>query len=435
MIERYTLPEMKEIWSEEAKLHNWLQIEVLSCEAMVQLGIVPRAALDEIKRKARFDAERIREIEKRTRHDVTAFLENLAENIGESSRFIHLGLTSSDILDTGLAIQMRDAAGILIDSASRLLGIIKNKAFQYKDTIMIGRTHGVHAEPITFGTKLAVWAFETRRNLERLLDAQACVSCGKISGAVGTYGSVDPFVEKYVCEKLGLVPAEASSQILQRDRHAEYLCTLAIVASSLEKFATEIRALQRTEIMEAEEPFREGQTGSSAMPHKRNPIICERICGLSRVVRGNAMVALENMALWHERDISHSSAERVIIPDSTAALHYMTEKFIEVMEGMVVYPVRMGENIDITGGLIFSEKVLLGLVQNGATRQDAYKMVQRHALKAARGEESFRDGLMHDREVGNYLGPEQIEACFDAKKYISRSDIIFKRLEALRVKP
>jgi len=435
MIEKYSLPRMSEIWTEESKLQNWLQIEVLACEAMAQLGVVPRIALEEIRKNARFDIKRIKEIEKRTRHDVVAFLENLSENIGESARFLHYGMTSSDVLDTGLAIQMRDSADILIEDASKLLGLIKNKALEHRNTLMAGRTHGVHAEPITFGAKLAVWAFETRRNLDRLLDARDIVACGKISGAVGTYASVDPFVEKYVCEKLGLKPAEASSQILQRDRHAEFMCTLAIVASSLEKFATEVRALQRTEIMEAEEPFREGQTGSSAMPHKRNPIICERICGLARLIRGNAMVALQNIALWHERDISHSSAERVIIPDSCLALDYMMNKFIEIMDGLVVYPVRMEKNIEITDGLIFSEKVLLALIGKGATRQEAYRMVQRHAMKASRGEQSFREGLVHDPQIGNYLTPEEIERCFDPRDSVSRIDEIFARLERLPVKP
>ncbi|MBU4175045.1 MAG: adenylosuccinate lyase [Actinobacteria bacterium] len=435
MIDRYSLPGMKEIWSEEAKLQNWLQIEVLACEAMVELGLVPPEALVEVKRKARFDVERVKEIEQRTHHDVVAFLENLAENIGEAARFLHFGMTSSDILDTGLAIQMRDAAEILIEGTSRLMGMLKNKALEHRDTVMIGRTHGVHAEPLTFGVKLAVWAFETRRNLDRLMKARNMVSCGKISGAVGTYASIDPFVEKYVCDRLGLKTAEASTQILQRDRHAEYMAAAAIAASSLEKFATEIRGLQRTEVTEVEEPFREGQTGSSAMPHKRNPIICERVCGLARVIRGNSQVALENVALWHERDISHSSAERVIIPDSTILLDYITNKFIEVMEGMVVYPWKMEKNLELTQGLIFSERVLLTLVSKGVTRQEAYTMVQRNAMRAVRGEEGFHQGLLHDKEVGRYLTPEEIEGCFDVREALQRTDKIFARLEGLKVKP
>jgi len=435
MIGRYSLPRMKEIWSEETKLQNWLQIEVLACEAMVRLGIVPEAALKEIQKNARFDVERVKEIEKRTRHDVVAFLDNLAENIGESSRYLHYGMTSSDILDTGLALQLRDAAEVLKEDASKILGLIKARAIEHRNTVMMGRTHGVHAEPITLGVKLAVWAFEMRRNLDRLTRAQNTVSYGKISGAVGTYASLDPFVEKYVCDHLGLQPAEASSQVLQRDRHAEYMCALAITASSLDKFALEIRGLQRTEVMEAEEPFREGQTGSSAMPHKRNPVICERICGLARVVRNNATVALENQALWHERDISHSSAERVIIPDSTTLLDYMMNKFAEVMEGLVVYPWKMQQDIELSQGLIYSEKVLLFIVGKGATRQEAYKLVQRNAMKAVRGEGNFRDLLLHDPEVSGYLTPEEIMSCFDIQGSLARTDVIFERLEGLKVKP
>ncbi|MCG2794491.1 MAG: adenylosuccinate lyase [Actinomycetia bacterium] len=435
MINRYSLPRMKEIWSEEAKLQNWLQIEVLACEAMVELGLVPQKALEAVKQKARFDVERVKEIEQRTHHDGVAFLENLAENIGEGAGFLHYGMTSSDILDTGLALQMRDAAEILIEDTSRLMGVLKNKALEHRGTVMIGRTHGVHAEPLTFGVKLAVWAFETRRNLERLQKARNTVSCGKISGVVGTYANIDPFVEKYVCDRLGLKPAEAATQILQRDRHAEYMVAVAIAASSLEKFATEIRGLQKTEVLEVEEPFRPGQTGSSAMPHKRNPIICERVCGLARVIRGNAQVALENVALWHERDISHSSAERVIIPDSTILLDYMANKFIEVLEGMVVYPWKMEKNLELTQGLIFSEKVLLSLVGKGVMRQEAYTMVQRNAMRAVRGEVDFRQGLLHDKEVGQYLTPEEIENCFDIREALLRTERIFTRLEGLKVKP
>jgi adenylosuccinate lyase len=426
---------MKEVWSEESKLQNWLQIEVLACEAMVKLGLVPKEALAAIKQRARFSVERVKEIEQRTRHDVVAFLENLAENTGEAARYLHYGMTSSDVLDTGLALQMRDAAEILIDGTGRVLGLLKRRALEHRGTVMIGRTHGVHAEPITFGLKLAVWAFEMRRNLDRLLRAQNIVSYGKISGAVGAYASLDPFVEKYVCDRLGLKPAEASTQIIQRDRHAEYMCALAVTASSLEKFATEIRGLQRTEVLEVLEPFREGQTGSSAMPHKRNPIICERICGLARVVRANAQVALENVTLWHERDISHSSAERVIIPDSTILLDYMLNKFNEVLEGLVVYSKKMEKDLEITRGLIFSEKVMLALVGKGATRQEAYTMVQRNALRAARGEGDFLDGLLHDEDVGRLLTPEEIEACFDVQASLVRAENVFARLEDLKVRP
>lgn len=435
MIERYSRSPMKEIWTEESKLQNWLQIEVLACEAMSEMGMVPRSAVEEIKRKARFSVERVKEIESRTHHDVVAFLENLAENIGEASRYLHFGMTSSDVLDTGLAIQMRDAAGILIEDTSLLLGLLKARALEHRDTVMMGRTHGVHAEPITFGHKLAVWAFETRRNLDRLVRAREAVSCGKISGAVGVYASIDPFVERYVCEKLGLAPAEASTQVLQRDRHAEYLCAIAIAAGSLEQFATEVRALQRTEVGEAEEPFREGQTGSSAMPHKRNPVISERVCGLARVIRGNAAVALQDMALWHERDISHSSAERVVLPDSTILLDYINHKFMGVLEGIVVYPWKMEQNMGLTRGLIFSEKVLLALVEKGVTRQEAYKMVQRNAMKAFRREGEFLDNLRRDEEVALYLDRSELSGLFDARQSLARVSAVFDRLGSLKVEP
>lgn len=435
MIERYSRPEMTEIWSDNARMHNWMQIEVLAAEAMAQLGMIPQEDLTQIKKKARFDVDRVKEIEKTTRHDVVAFLQNLAENIGEPARWLHYGMTSSDVLDTGLALQLRDTADILIEDTSKLLGVIKNRAIEFKNTPMMGRTHGVHAEPITFGLKLAVWAFETERNLERLLAARDVIAVGKLSGAVGTYASIDPFVEQYVCKQLGLEPAEGASQIIQRDRHAEFMMALAISATSLEKFATEIRALQKTEVMEAEEPFREGQTGSSAMPHKRNPIICERVCGCARVIRANAQVALQDMPLWHERDISHSSAERVILPDSTVLLDYILNKFCTVLEGLVVYPWKMLKNIELSQGLIFSEKVLLALINKGSTRQEAYKMVQRNAMKAVRGEEPFREGLLHDAEVSKYLTPEEIEMCFDINTSLARVDEVFTRLAFIEVRP
>ncbi len=435
MIERYSLPLMREIWSDNSRMHNWMQIEVLAAEAMAQLGQIPQEDLTAIKKKARFDVERVKEIEKTTRHDVVAFLQNLAENIGPPARWLHYGMTSSDVLDTGLALQLRDAADILIEDTSNLLGVVKNRAIEFKNTPMMGRTHGVHAEPTTFGLKLAVWAFEIERNLERLLAAKDVIAVGKLSGAVGTYASIDPFVERYVCKQLGLEPAEASSQVIQRDRHAEYMMALAISASSLEKFATEIRGLQRTEVMEAEEPFREGQTGSSAMPHKRNPIICERVCGCARVIRGNAQAALQNIPLWHERDISHSSAERVILPDSTTLLDYILNKFSTVMEGLVVYPWKMLENIELSHGLVFSEKVLLSLINKGATRQDAYRMVQRNAMRAVRGEEPFREGLLHDKEVAGFLTPEEVDRCFDINAALTKVGEVFTRLEFIEVRP
>lgn len=435
MIKRYSLPEMENVWTEQAKLENWMKVEILACEAMVELGSVPAEALVEITSKASFDADRVKEIEKRTRHDVVAFLENLAENIGPASRYLHMGMTSSDVLDTGLALQLKKASELLIARISTLLAVLKKKALEYRDTPMMGRSHGVHAEPITLGLKLAVWSFEMRRNLDRMLRAKDVISYGKISGAVGTYANLDPFVEKHVCEKLGLKPEDASTQIIQRDRHAEFMSACAITAVSLEKFATEIRGLQRTEVMEAEEPFKQGQTGSSAMPHKRNPIICERICGLSRVILGNMTTALQNVILWHERDISHSSAERVILPDSTILLDYLLFKFTEIMEGLVVYPEKMLQDIQLSRGLIFSEKVLLALVDKGITRQKAYELVQRNAMKAASGQIEFFEGLLGDPEIRDHLSPEEIKECFDLGLFLSRIGNVFERLENLRTEP
>lgn len=435
MIERYSFPEIRETWSDRSRMENWMRVEVLAAEAMSELGLVPPDALAAIKEKAAFEVERVKEIEKTTRHDVVAFITNLAEHIGPDARWLHYGMTSSDVLDTGLALQLRDAMDILIGDASRLLKVIKRRALEFRDTPMMGRTHGVHAEPITFGLKLAVWAFETRRDMDRMLRAREVISVGKLSGAVGTYASIDPFVEKYVCEKLGLRPAEASSQVVQRDRHAEYMFALAVTATSLEKFATEVRALQKTETMEAEEPFKEGQTGSSAMPHKRNPIICERVCGCARVIRANSQVALQDMPLWHERDISHSSAERVILPDSTILLDYITRKFTDVVDGMVVYPANMMRNLELSRGLVFSEKVLLALISKGATRQEAYKMVQRNAMSAARGEKEFAGGLARDEDVSRLLSSDEIEALFDVEASLARAGVVFERLDALDVEP
>lgn len=435
MIERYSFPEIKEIWSDRSRMDNWMRVEVLAAEAMSELGMVPKSAIENIRSLAAFDVERVKEIEKTTRHDVVAFITNLAEHVGEDARWLHYGMTSSDVLDTGLALQMRDALDILIKDMSNLLAVIKRRAFEFRGTPMIGRTHGVHAEPVTFGLKLAVWAFEARRDMDRMLAAREVISVGKLSGAVGTYASIDPFVEKYVCEKLGLRPAEASSQIIQRDRHAEYMFALAITATSLEKFATEIRALQKTETMEAEEPFKEGQTGSSAMPHKRNPIICERVCGCARVIRANQQVALQDMPLWHERDISHSSAERVILPDSTILLDYISRKFTDVVDGMFVYPANMMMNLELSHGLIFSEKVLLALISKGATRQEAYKMVQRNAMSAVRGEKEFARGLAEDEDVSRMLEPGEIQALFDVDGSLKRVGAVFERLEDLKVEP
>jgi adenylosuccinate lyase len=342
---------MSAVWSDQTKLSIWLRIEVLACEAWAELARIPQIDLELIQRRARFSIDRVLEIERTTQHDVAAFVQNVAENVGDAGRWIHFGMTSSDLLDTGLALQLRESADILLDKLERLLAVVRAMAFDHRDTVMIGRTHGVHAEPTTFGHKLALWAFELDRDRARLRRAREAISVGKISGVVGTYSKVDPRVEEYVCGRLGLRPAEASSQILQRDRHAEFMSALALAASSLDKFALEIRHLARTEVREVEEAFGAGQKGSSAMPHKRNPVLCERVCGLARVVRGNLQAALENVALWHERDISHSSAERVILPDSTLALDYILHIFTGVMEGLRVFPERMRQNLDAGGGL------------------------------------------------------------------------------------
>lgn len=431
MIKRYTLPAMGAIWEDESKFRKWLEIEILACEAQAKLGNIPKEAVAEIKTKAKFDLKRIAEIEKEVQHDVIAFLTSVAENVGPASKYIHYGMTSSDILDTALALQMREAADILIDGAERILRILKERSLEHKDTIMIGRTHGVHAEPTTFGLKMALWFFEMGRNLERLKKAKEAVSYGKISGVVGTYASVDPYVEEYVCRKLGLKPAEVSTQVLQRDGHAEYMCTLAVVASSLDKFATEIRHLQRTEVLEVEEPFARGQKGSSAMPHKRNPVVCERISGLSRVIRSNAQAALENVALWHERDISHSSVERVIIPDSTILLDYILSKFIEVMDGLIVYPENMKANLERTRGLVFSQRVLLALVQKGLSREDAYGLVQRCAMKSWGEKADFKEALLADGEVARRLSREELDDLFDYEHYLRNVARVFERLERI----
>jgi adenylosuccinate lyase len=433
MIPRYTLSEMGAVWSERNKFQAMLDVEIMAVEARAERGEVPREALEEIKAKAAFDPERIREIEETVNHDVIAFLTNVAENVGESSRFIHYGMTSSDVLDTGLALQMREAIDLIITEARSLAAAIRKRAFEFKDTIMVGRTHGVHAEPMLFGQKLALWAFEMARDLERLRRAREAINCGKLSGAVGTYAHLDPWVEAYVCEKLGLKPAEVSTQVLQRDRHAEYMASLAITASSLDKFALEIRGLQRTEVLEAEEPFRKGQKGSSAMPHKRNPIVCERICGLARVVRANAQAAFENVALWHERDISHSSVERVIIPDSTTLLHYMLVKFRGVVAEMRVYPENMRRNLELTHGLVYSEGVLLALVEKGLTREDAYALVQRNAMRSWESGEDFRSLLAADEDVAAVLSPDELDACFDLAKHLRNTNEVFARLESLEL--
>ena len=427
MIERYSRPHMKKIWSEEDKFDQWLKVEIAVCEAWAELGEIPQEAMPKI-RKAGYSLERMAEFLKVTHHDMTAFTSSVAESLGEESRFIHLGLTSSDVIDTALGLQLTQAASILEQDLARLIPVLENKAVEHKYTIMIGRTHGVHAEPTTFGLKIALWTEEMRRNAQRLAEAKRIISVGKISGAVGTYATVPPQIEKIACEKLGLAPAPISSQIIQRDRHAQFVTTLAIIASSLEKFATEIRSLQRTEILELEEPFEAGQTGSSAMPHKRNPELCERICGLARLIRGYASTSMENIALWHERDISHSSTERIILPDSCLALDYMLSIFTSVMKGLKVYPENMRRNLELTQGLIFSQRVLLALIEKGLPREEAYKMVQDNSMKAWQEKRSFLDLLKADKRIATHLTEDELESIFDYNYYLKYVDSIFERL-------
>jgi adenylosuccinate lyase len=427
MIERYSRPEMKRIWSEENKFNRWLDVEIAVCDAWAELGAVPREAIPKLK-LAKCNVRRTEEILKETRHDMTAFLGAVSETLGDESRFLHLGLTSSDVMDTALSMQLVEASNLLIQGVKGLISVLAEKAIQHKYTAMIGRTHGVHAEPITFGLKLAVWVEEMRRNLQRLADARKVIAVGKISGAVGTYATVLPEVEQKACAKLKLTPAPVSSQILQRDRHAQFVATLAIIAGSLEKFATEIRNLQRTEVLEAEEPFAAGQTGSSAMPHKRNPELCERICGLARLVRGYALTAMQNIALWHERDISHSSNERIIIPDSCLIVDYCLAIFTSVMAGLQIYPKNMKRNLERTKGLIFSQRVMLTLIEKGLSRQKAYELVQRNAMKAWKGNKNFLTLLKADSEVIATLPLEELEGLFDYQYYLRHIDDIFERL-------
>jgi len=427
MIERYSRPQMKRIWSDENKFDKWLKVEIAVCEAWAELGVIPREAVPKIK-LARVNLKRMEEILKQTHHDVTAFLGAVSESVGDESRFIHLGLTSSDVVDTALSLQLIESAELLSQDVKELISVLAQQAIKYKYTPMIGRTHGVHAEPISFGFKLALWVEEMRRNLHRLGEAKKAIAVGKISGAVGTYATLSPEVEEKACAKLGLVSAPISSQILQRDRHAQFVTTLAIISSSLEKFATEIRALQRTETREAEEPFAATQTGSSAMPHKRNPELCERICGLARLVRGYALTSMENIALWHERDISHSSTERIILPDSCLVVDYILSLFTSIMQGLQVYPQRMKRNIALTKGLVFSQRVMLALINKGLSRQKAYELVQRSAMKAWKGNKSFLSMLKADPELTAILSDKELEQNFDEQYYLRYIDDIFKRL-------
>lgn len=428
MIERYTRPEMAAVWHLQNKYDMWLKVEVLACEAHAAKGRIPQEALQRIQEKARWDAERIEEIEKTVKHDVIAFLTSVGESIGEDSAYLHMGLTSSDVLDTGLAMQIREASKIIRKDLDRLHRVLRSQAFKYRDTVQIGRSHGIHAEPTTFGLKLALWYDEVRRDIRRFERAVKTVSCGMISGAVGNFANVDPDVEEYVCRKTHLTPVKVSTQVIQRDRHAEYLSTLALIATTVEKIALEIRHLQRTEVREAEEFFSEGQKGSSAMPHKRNPIASENLCGLARLVRANAMAALENNALWHERDISHSSVERVIFPDSTILIDYMLHRVSHLLENLIVYPERMTQNLEQTRGLIYSQRVLLALAAKGASREEAYTLVQRNAMESWKQGKDFMELVIEDPDVKRYLKLKEIRECFDIGYYMRHVRTIFERV-------
>ncbi len=431
MIERYSRPQMKKVWSDENKFDKWLKVEIAVCQAWAELGMIPEEAIPQIQ-KARYDLNRIADFLKVTHHDVTAFLRSVGESLGEESRFIHLGLTSSDIMDTALSLQLTEATNLLSQDITEVTNTLENRAIEHKYTIMMGRTHGIHAEPITFGLKLALWAQEMKRNAERLAQAKKAISVGKISGVVGTYATVPPEVEQKACAKLGLRPAPISSQIIQRDRHAQLVTSLAIIASSLEKFATEIRSLQQTEISEVEEPFEVGQTGSSAMPHKHNPELCERICGLARLVRGYALTSMENISLWHERDISHSSTERIILPDSCLVLDYILTIFASIMERLQVSPKNMRRNLEATRGLIFSQRVLLALIDKDITREKAYELVQRNATKAWQSRTNFLNLLEADPEVTAHLPQSELKSLFNYDYYLKHVDKIFERLGLIK---
>ncbi|MEW6522264.1 MAG: adenylosuccinate lyase [Bacillota bacterium] len=428
MISRYTTPQMQKLWSDQNRYQRWLEVELLSCEAWAQLGVIPGEAVVQLRERCRVDVSRIEAIEAEVKHDVIAFVTAVAETAGEPGRYLHYGLTSYDVVDTALSSLMREAAGLIIEALYELAGVVAHMARQHKRTLMVGRTHGVHAEPITLGLKFALWYAEILRDIERLSRARDGISYGKLSGAVGTYAHVDPRVEVFVCQRLGLTPAPLSTQILQRDRHAEYLSALAITATSIEKFATEIRSLQRTEILELEEPFSAGQKGSSAMPHKRNPVGCEQMSGLARLVRANAGVALENMVLWNERDISNSSAERVIIPGSTTLVHYMVRRFCGIVRRLQVYPENMLKNLNCTGGLIYSQQVLLALVASGLSREEAYAVVQELAMKGWRGEGVFADLVRQDPRITSRLDNAVLEACFDPWRQLEHIDTVYGRL-------
>ncbi|MED4402030.1 adenylosuccinate lyase [Metabacillus fastidiosus] len=428
MIERYTRPEMGAIWTEENRFKAWLEVEILACEAWAELGAIPKEDARLLRERASFDVKRIREIEAETRHDVIAFTRAVSETLGDERKWIHYGLTSTDVVDTALSYLLKQANDILLKDIENFVEILKDKALEHKDTVMMGRTHGVHAEPTTFGLKLALWHEEMKRNLERFRRASEGVQFGKISGAVGTYANIDPFVEQYVCKNLGIQPAPISTQTLQRDRHADYMAALALVATSIEKFAVEIRGLQKSETREVEEFFAKGQKGSSAMPHKRNPIGSENMSGLARVIRGYMMTAYENVPLWHERDISHSSAERIILPDATIALNYMLNRFANIVKNLTVFPENMKRNMDRTLGLIYSQRVLLALIDTGMTREEAYDLVQPKAMEAWEKQVQFRSLIEAEEAITSRLSPDVINDCFDYNYHLKNVDYIFNKL-------
>ncbi|MGK7925638.1 MAG: adenylosuccinate lyase [Spirulina sp.] len=429
MIERYTLPEMGKFWTDTYKMKMWLQVEIAVCEAQAELGYIPAEAVEEIKAKANFDRDRVLEIEAEVRHDVIAFLTNVNEYVGDAGRYIHLGLTSSDVLDTGLALQMVSSLGLILEKVEEFIQALRYQAQQHRNTVMVGRSHGIHAEPMTFGFKLAGWLSEMLRNRDRLVRLRQDISVGKISGAVGTYANVDPRIEAIACQKLQLTPDAASTQVISRDRHAEFVQQLALLAASIERFAVEIRNLQRTDVLEVEEYFSKGQKGSSAMPHKRNPIKSERLTGMARILRGNAIAALENVALWHERDISHSSVERVILPDSCILVHFMLRDITNLVKNLLVYPENMQRNMNVYGGVIFSQRLLLALVEKGMSREDAYAVVQSCAHRAWNVPDgNFHQLVVEDATIAQYLSSEEISACFDPQHHLKNLDRVFQRL-------
>ncbi len=428
MIKRYTRQEMGNLWTEEAKFSRWLEVEIAVCEGWEHIGAIPKGTADKIRKNAKFDISRIEEIEKITRHDVVAFLENVKESLGEEGDYLHFGITSSDTIDTAMALALKRSAEILINDIKEVLKTLKERAFEFKDTLMIGRSHGIHGEPISFGFVLALWYAEMKRNLKRMEDAKENISYGKISGSMGTFANVPIEVEEYACKRLGLKPAPISSQIIQRDRYAQYMTTLAVVASTIEKIATQIRHYQRTEVREAEEFFHKGQKGSSSMPHKRNPVLSENLCGLARLIRSNSIAALENVALWHERDISHSSNERIILPDSNIALDFMLFRLNNVLKNLVVYKENMMRNLNLTKGVIYSQRVMLKLVEKGADKIEAYEAVQKNAMDSWENEKDFKELIANDEFIKKYLTSSDIDECFNPRYYIRRMDEIFKRV-------